>query len=217
MIKPRLWIISLYVAGSADLASSVIAKILLHFFQSLAYDIISILHGLGDIHRRLFLIPILLLLWFIMVECAIYLYSYKATRTMKTNYNNIWRVNLVPSSLRVAVIPFCLLWASFNDRHFKNVASWFGGQFWNIIWIFCVRGLMVAFPSCKNRLWMVNSFKRKVFPNGDWLLTMSRNSSRPKTTVILLKVHCFVTTPLELRYSTVKQRSNSLASITLSK
>ena len=105
MIKPRLWIISLYVAGSTDLASSVIAKILLHFFQSLAYDIISILHGLGDIHRRLFLIPILLLLWFIMVECAIYLYSYKATRTMKTNYNNIWRVNLVPSSLRVALPP----------------------------------------------------------------------------------------------------------------
>ena len=103
MIKPRLWLISLYVAGSTDLASSVIAKILLHFFQSLAYDIISILHGLGDIHRRLFLIPILLLLWFIMVECAIYLYSYKATRTMKTNYNNIWRVKLVPSSLRVAV------------------------------------------------------------------------------------------------------------------
>ena len=103
MIKPRLWLISLYVAGSTDLASSVIAKILLHFFQSLAYDIISILHGLGDIHRRLFLIPILLLLWFIMVECAIYLYSYKATRTIKTNYNNIWRVNLVPSSLRVAV------------------------------------------------------------------------------------------------------------------
>ena len=103
MIKPRLWLISLYVAGSTDLASSVIAKILLHFFQSLAYDIISILHGLGDIHRRLFLIPILLLLWFIMVECAIYLYSYKATRTMETNYNNIWRVNLVPSSLRVAV------------------------------------------------------------------------------------------------------------------
>ena len=103
MIKPRLRLISLYVAGSTDLASSVIAKILLHFFQSLAYDIISILHGLGDIHRRLFLIPILLLLWFIMVECAIYLYSYKATRTMKTNYNNIWRVKLAPSSLRVAV------------------------------------------------------------------------------------------------------------------
>ena len=103
MIKPRLWLISLYVAGSTDLASSVIAKILLHFFQSLAYDIISILHGLGDIHRRLFLIPILLLLWFIMVECAIYLYSYKATRTIKTNYNNIWRVKLAPSSLRVAV------------------------------------------------------------------------------------------------------------------
>ena len=103
MIKPRLWLISLYVAGSTDLASSDIAKILLHFFQSLAYDIISILHGLGDIHRRLFLIPILLLLWFIMVECAIYLYSYKATRTMKTNYNNIWRVKLAPSSLRVAV------------------------------------------------------------------------------------------------------------------
>ena len=103
MIKPRLRLISLYVAGSTDLASSVMAKILLHFFQSLAYDIISILHGLGDIHRRLFLIPILFLLWFIMVECAIYLYSYKATRTMKTNYNNIWRVKLVPSSLRVAV------------------------------------------------------------------------------------------------------------------
>ena len=101
--RRRLWLISLYVAGSTDLASSVIAKILLHFFQSLAYDIISILHGLGDIHRRLFLIPILLLLWFIMVECAIYLYSYKATRTMKRNYNNIWRVKLVPSNLRVAV------------------------------------------------------------------------------------------------------------------
>ena len=103
MIKPRLLMISLYVAGSTDLASSVIAKILLHFFQSLTYDIICISHGLGDIHRRLFLIPILLLLWFTMVKCGIYLYSYKATRTMKTNYNNIWRVNLVPSSLRVAV------------------------------------------------------------------------------------------------------------------
>ena len=83
------------------------------------------------------------------------------------------------SRLLLLAIPFCLLWASFNDRHFKNVASWFGGQFRNIIWIFCVRGLMVAFPSCKNRLWMVNSFRRKVFPNGDWLLAMSRNSSRP--------------------------------------
>ena len=103
MTKSRLWIISLYVAGSTDLASSVIAKILLHFVQSLTYDIISISHGLSDIHRRLFLIPILLLLWFIMVKCAIYLHSYKATRTMETNYNNIWRVNLVPSSLRVAV------------------------------------------------------------------------------------------------------------------
>ena len=374
MIKPRLWIISLYVAGSTDLASSVIDKILLYFFQSLTYDIITISHG----HTPdIFLIPILLLLLFIMVKRAIYLYSFKATRTMKTNYKNIWRVKLVPSSLRVAVplpppfpphthahahthtwsvvppmwqaaapvladievlcdgnivikrfkrydlpvlalpvkntlfpalmafitvicsgirfiskelkelrrllagplcssspqfeslslpivlnsfgvipflssrglflqptvkslsvrglmfsndcasslrsrllllaIPFCLLWASFNDRHFKNVASWFGGQFRNIIWIFCVRGLMVAFPSCKNRLWMVNSFRRKVFPNGDWLLTMSRNSSRPKTAVILLKVHRFVTTPLELRFSTVKQRSNSLASIALSK
>ena len=103
MTKPRLWIISLYVAGSTDLASSVIAKIVLHFVQSLTYDIISISHRLSDIHRRLFLIPILLLLWFIMVKCAIYLHSYKATRTMETNYNNIWRVNLVPSSLRVAV------------------------------------------------------------------------------------------------------------------
>ena len=118
------------------------------------------------------------------------------------------------SRLLLLAIPFCLLWASFNDRHFKNVASWFGGQFQNIIWIFCVRGLMVAFPSCKNRLWMVNSFRRKVFPNGDWLLTMSRNSSRPKTTVILSKVRRFVTTPLELRFSTVKQHSNSLASVT---
>ena len=99
MIKPRLWIISLYVAGSTDLASSVIAKILLYFFQSLTYDIITISHG----HTPdIFLIPILLLL-FIMVKRAIYLYSYKATRTMKTNYNNIWRVNLVPSSLRFAV------------------------------------------------------------------------------------------------------------------
>ena len=99
MIKPRLWIISLYVAGSTDLASSVIAKILLYFFQSLTYDIITISHG----HTPdIFLIPILLLL-FIMVKRAIYLYSYKATRTMKTNYNNIWRVKLVPSSLRVAV------------------------------------------------------------------------------------------------------------------
>ena len=100
MIKPRLWIISLYVAGSTDLASSVIAKILLYFFQSLTHDIITISHG----HTPdIFLIPILLLLWFIMVKRAIYLYSYKATRTMKTNYNNIWRVKLVPSSLRVAV------------------------------------------------------------------------------------------------------------------
>ena len=56
-------------------------------------------------HTPQTLITILLLLWFIMVECAIYLYSYKATRTMKTNYNNIWRVNLVPSSLRVALPP----------------------------------------------------------------------------------------------------------------
>ena len=102
MIKPRLWLISLYVAGSTDLASSVIAKILLYFFQSLTYDIITISHG----HTPdIFLIPILLLLWFIMVKRAIYLYSYKATRTMKTNYNNIWRVNLVPSSLRVALPP----------------------------------------------------------------------------------------------------------------
>ena len=103
MTKPRLWLISLYVAGSTDLAYSVIAKILLHFFKSLAYDIVSISHGLGDIHRRLFLIPILLLLWFIMVKCAIYLYLYKATRTIKTNYNNIWRVKLASSSLHVAV------------------------------------------------------------------------------------------------------------------
>ena len=64
------------------------------------------------------------------------------------------------SRLLLLAIPFCLLWASFNDRHFKNVASWFGGQCENIIWIFCVRSLMVAFPSCNNRLWMVNSFRR---------------------------------------------------------
>ena len=125
------------------------------------------------------------------------------------------------SRLQLLEIPFCLLWASFNDRHFKTVESWFDGQFENIICIFCVRSLMVAFPSCKNRLWMVNSSRRKVFPNGDWLLTirraMSRNSSRPKTTVILLKVRRFMTIPLELRFSTVKQHSNSLASITLSK
>ena len=76
------------------------------------------------------------------------------------------------SRLLLLAIPFCLLWASFNDRHFKNAASWFGGKFENIICIFCVRSLMVAFPSCKNRLWMFNSFRRKVFPNGDWLLTI---------------------------------------------
>ena len=120
--------------------------------------------------------------------------------------------------LLLLVSPFSLLWASFNDKHFKKAASWFGGQFENMICVFCVRSLIVAFPSCKNRLWMVNSFRRNVLPSGDWLLIirreMSRNSSLPRTTVILLYVRRLVTTPLELRLSTVRQHSNSLASIT---
>ena len=119
------------------------------------------------------------------------------------------------SRLLLLAIPFCLLWASFNDRHFKNVTSWFGGQFENTIWIICARSLMVAIPSCKNRLWMVIFFRRKVFPNGDWLLTMCEILLDPRQ--LLLKIRRFVTTPLELKFSTVKQHSNSLASITLSK
>ena len=114
------------------------------------------------------------------------------------------------SRLLLLAIPFCLLWASFNDRHFKNVASWFGGQCENIIWIFCVKSLMVAFPSCSNCLWMVNSFRKSLsqrrLTTSQWLTirrAMSRNSFRPKTTVTLLKVRRFVTTPLELRFSTV--------------
>ena len=86
--------------------------------------------------------------------------------------------------------PFCLLWLSFRDKHFKKAVNWFGGQFENMIWSLCVKSLIVAFPSCTNRLWMLISFRRKVFPNGDWLLTirraMSRNSSLPSTTLILL-------------------------------
>ena len=121
-------------------------------------------------------------------------------------------------SLRLLLAsPVCLLWASFKDKHFRKAPSWFGGQLEIINCSFCFKSLIVAFPSRKKRLWMLISFKRKVLPSGDLVLTirsaMSRNSSLPITTVMFLYVRRFVTIPFIFRLSTVKQHSSSLASI----